>query len=451
MEHFASYPAEELIRDAGFDCACGKHHVANRLKYIKIGSGVIGTLPEILRAMGKTHPYVITDANEYKAAGETVEGLLKAADIPYSLHIVPGEKGLRVAPNERALGSVAMHFDKAADILVAVGSGVINDITKCAAAMSKLPYVIVATAPSMDGYASDTSAMEVNNVKSTLKEVLPTAIIADTDILKEAPMRTLWAGLGDMIGKYSALCEWRIAALVNGEPYCEEVAELVNVSLRKILAGAKGVKTRNPESIEAITEGLILSGLAMAFVGISRPAAGLDHYFSHCWEMIAIADGKESDLHGIQVGIGTLYTLKLYEKLKTLHPTMERVEAEIAKFDDRAWENKIRTVFKDTADDIIQMEKAAGKNEKEGRRQRAARIISHWDEILRIVEETAPSYNDIRKIMEEVGMPLTAEDIGLTHNDAVVAFDCSRDVRTKYLLSSLIWDIGYTEECKAFL
>ena len=279
---------------------------------------------------------------------------------------------------------------------------------------------------------------------------IPAALVCDVDILSQAPMHMLHAGLGDMMGKFSALCEWQIAKLVLNESYCPETAALVQVSLDKIVGGSKGVKTRNPQSIHDITEGLILSGIAMAFAGTSRPASGLEHYFSHCWEMMAIAKGEECDLHGIQVGVGTLLTLKIYEKLKTLKPDMERVHRAIEAFDRGAWEANIRRVFADTAEDIIAMEDRAHKNDAEGRLARAERIIANWDEILRIADE-APSSAEIEAIMKDAGMPTTPEEIGVDKQAVLDAFVCSRDVRDKYLLSSMLWDIGYMEEIREWL
>ena len=110
------------------------------------------------------------------------------------------------------------------DLFLAVGSGVINDVCKVVSFACGKPQMVVATAPSMDGYASSSSSMHVNEVKTTVYNHCPTAIVADTDIVSQAPMRMLWAGLGDMIAKYVSICEWRMANLIIDEYYCEEIA-----------------------------------------------------------------------------------------------------------------------------------------------------------------------------------------------------------------------------------
>ena len=166
--------------------------------------------------------------------------------------------------------------------------------------------------------------------------------------------------------------------------------------------------------------------------------------------MMAIARGEECDLHGIQVGVGTILTLKIYEHLKEIHPTMERVYAHADSFDTAAWEANIRRVFSDTADNIIAMEQRLHKNERNGRIARAERIIANWDEILKIAEEM-PKASEIEAIMKNVGMPTSPSDIGISNRDVIDAFICSRDVREKYLVSGLIWDIGYMEEFATWL
>ena len=450
MEKFSTLPASLLIRKEGFECSCGNKHTASALKVIKMGDGVVTELPEVLKTVGIKKPFIVTDKNEYAAAGERVIEILKRADVLYSIHIIPSEEGKRVIPSELATGSIALNFDHGCDGILCVGSGVMNDLCKVISRLTGKPSVVVATAPSMDGYASDVACVEINNVKLTLKQVIPSALICDTAIMSQAPMHMLHAGLGDMLGKFSALCEWKIASIVKGESYCAETEELVRASLGKIVEGSAGIPHRDTESVRTVAEGLILSGIAMAYVGHSRPASGLDHYFSHCWEMIALSKGEECDLHGIQVGIGTLLALKIYERIKTLKPDMDRAIAAADSFDSEAWEANLRRVFGDTAEDIIKMELKAQKNERQARLQRAKRIIDNWDEILRIAD-SAPSYSEIKTIMDSVGMPTSPDEIFVERQAVIDAFICSRDVRDKYLLSSMLWDIGYMEDVAGWL
>lgn len=451
MTHFSTLPPEDLIIPEGYACDCGRTHSA-AIKYLDIAPGAVKNVCRMLKAVGCRHPMVICGPNGYEAAGKRVEAFLRDGGIEFSTLVIPEPHGDKISPAEEASGSILLNFDRHCDGILAVGSGVINDLCKCAAVMSGRPCMVVGTAPSMDGYASDNASMEVNHVKLSLMETCPSGIICDAEIMAKAPMKLLQAGLGDMLAKYTALCEWKITNIVNGEYYCPEVAELMNCTLRNIVAGASGIKNRSVDSVNEIARGLVVSGLAIAYAGCSRPASGLDHYFSHAWEMIALAEGRPYELHGIQVGIGTLLALRVYQYILSMpRPTMERVEAAADSFDEAAWEANIRRVFKNTADDILAMELKAQKNERSGRMKRAKAIIDNWDQICDIIRSDLPSYESVHSLMADAGMPLKPQDIGLSAETAIDAFICSRDIRNKYLISSLLWDVGYLNDCAAWL
>ena len=450
MPNFANMSLNELIRPEGHPCACGKVHVC-ALKYLNIGRGILSEVPKMLSAMGVQRPFVVCDDNTWRVAGARVVEILTAAGIDHRLCVIPCVHGNRIAPAEWEVGSVIMHFDPACDVFLAVGSGVINDICKVAAKATGRPSAVVGTAPSMDGYASNNAAMEMNDVKVSLYTRVPEGILLDTDILAQAPMRMLWAGLGDMVAKYIAICEWRIANLVIDEYYCEDVAGLMRAALEKIMAASDKITARDPDAIGSIAEGLVLAGIGMAFAEISRPASGLEHYFSHMWEMMALERGLPYDLHGIQVGVGTVLTLQIYQKLAEVTPDRARAEAHMRAFDRAEWEAQVRRVFGRTADQIIAIEDRVHKNDPVAHARRLDNIIAHWDEIRAIIREELPDSRKLCAAMAATGMPMTPADIGVPEQDVIDAYLGSRDIRDKYLCCSLIWDLGLTEDFVKFL
>ena len=340
-----------------------------------------------------------------------------------------------------------MAFDPSCDGVMAIGSGVINDCCKVLAHAIGCPQMVVGTAPSMDGYASNSSSMIQNRVKVTLYNACPRAIIADTEIMKDAPARMLWAGLGDMLAKYIALCEWRISHMVTGEYYCESVAALMRSSLAKIVAAAPRLMERDPDVIGAVAEGLILSGIAMAFAQVSRPASGLEHYFSHIWEMLALDRGLPSDLHGIQVGVGTYLTFKIYDRLRSMTPDRESAEKAMEAFDPAAWEERVRRIFGKAAQKLIDTEKSVWhKNEPSEHKKRMDILLANWDTVMKIADEELPPTDEIIALMEKQGMPIRPADIDESEQDTYDAFVASRDIRDKYLTSSMLWDIGLLED-----
>lgn len=264
-------------------------------------------------------------------------------------------------------------------------------------------------------------------------------------------MRMLWAGLGDMVAKYVAICEWRIAHLVIGEYYCESVAQVMRTALGKIVEAADRITQRDPDAIESIAEGLVLAGIGMAYAQVSRPASGLEHYFSHMWEMMALERGKPYDLHGIQVGLGTVLSMKLYKKLRQVKPDRAKAEAHMRAFDSAEWEAQVKRIFGKTAGEIFEIEKNTRKNDPVAHARRLDRIIDNWDEILRIIDEELPDYDTLYRLMASTGMPMRPSEIGVPMEDVIDAFVGARDIRDKYLSCSLIWDLGLTEEFADYL
>ncbi|MBQ2667858.1 MAG: sn-glycerol-1-phosphate dehydrogenase [Clostridia bacterium] len=296
-----------------YPCSCGRTHGVD-IQKILIESGCIVKLPEVIRELGGKHVFILADNNTYAVCGEQVEALLSENGITHHSRVFVSETPL--VPNEYAVGSALAAMEMEDDMILAIGSGTLNDTARLLSARTRLPYVIVATAPSMDGFASTVSPLILDGMKITIPAVYPVAIVADTAIMKDAPMPMLTAGFGDIIGKYTALADWRLARDINGEYYCNEVVELVEKAVEKCAANAAGLCVRDEEAVKAVTEALILSGIAIGLVGVSRPASGAEHHFSHYWEVIALQNGEEHPLHGNSVGVAAVISASLYELAK---------------------------------------------------------------------------------------------------------------------------------------
>ena len=443
MSRYGEMDLQTLIKPMREPCACGREHLAG-LMFVNIGRDAVRSLPEALQVIGCRKPFIVCDENTRAVALPKVRTALLEANLESVTFTFPAG---HVEPDEHAVGALCMAFDPTCDGVLAVGSGVINDCCKVLAHALGKPQAVVATAPSMDGYASNSSSMIRGGVKVSLYNACPGAILADTEILRLAPERMLQAGLGDMLAKYIALCEWRISHLVTGEYYCAEVAGLMRASLRKIVEAAPRLPARDSEAVEAVTEGLILSGIAMAFAEVSRPASGLEHYFSHLWEMAALTGGKTPELHGVQVGVGTLLTLRLYDRLKTRTPDWDKAAAAMRAFDPSAWQADMRRVFGAAAPSLIAEEQNRWRqNDATAQAKRLERMIRHWAEISRIMAEELPETAQVQALMEAAGAPTRPEQIGETPVTVRDALIHSRDIRDKYLTSSLLWDLGLLEE-----
>ncbi len=423
-------------------CECGRKHI-NPVGEVITESGAVCKLPEVITRYGGKSVFILADKNTYKAAGETVCAVLSASRIPYSSYIFQTDT---LEPDEAAVGAAVMHFDAACDIICAVGSGVINDIGKILSKMAGKPYIVVATAPSMDGYASETSSMAVDGLKVSLPTRCADVIIGDLDILSKAPLHLLRAGLGDMLAKYISIGEWRIAHRITGEYYCEKVATLIREAVSRCVKNAEGLLERDPDAVRAVFEGLILGGVCMAYAGVSRPASGAEHYFSHVWDMRGLSKGTPVALHGTQCALGTLLAARFYDVVRTVSPDREKALAFVSAFDYKKHAEKLRAFLGKGAEAMILLEEKEQKYSKTAHEKRLEIILKAWDEIMEIINEEIPHADEIERILETIGAPKSLEEIGLSADIIPDTFSASRDIRDKYVLSRLAWDLGITDE-----
>ncbi len=445
MKRLSEMSLEELIDPQGISCSCGKQH-KTEIKHIKIGNNALEVLPEVLQELAIENPLFIYDQNTYQAAWKYLEPIIKAEKINYAEFIYQAE---RLEPDEKSLGSLVMIFDRDYDGIVVVGSGVLNDLGKVFAHAVGVPQIVIATAASMDGYGSNNASMIQNGLKVSLYNACPLAIIADTRILKAEPEQMLQAGLGDMLAKYVSLSEWKISNLIAGEYYCENIADLVRSSLKKIINSADGLLHRDEQAIENVFEGLLLTGLAMSFAGISRPASGLEHYFSHVWEMMSLERGETAELHGIQVAVGTLLSVQIWDQLLKYQPDQQKALQFINSFDSSEWEKMVCRIYGEkTAKQIIKTANSESRNSKSDHAVRLSKILDLWPQIIQIVEYEMPTYTELQAYMEKFNLPLTPQEIGYTEQDKQDALIGSREVRNKYVTSSLLWDLGLLYEIK---
>lgn len=197
------------------NCGCGKEHSCP-IDYVKIGNGAVNELPKLCKEY--RHILLVSDENTYRVCGENVSKLLSDK---ICANIILKPNGDVVIPNEEKIAEIEAKLTPQTDLIIGVGSGVINDLCKHISFKNNLPYFIAATAPSMDGYASVGSALILEGMKVTLNARPPKAIIGDTSVLKNAPIEMLKAGYGDIIGKFSCLNDWKLSAIVNNEYFCQ--------------------------------------------------------------------------------------------------------------------------------------------------------------------------------------------------------------------------------------
>lgn len=425
-------------------CSCGHDHI-NPVGRIITGNGAVNSIPEILNELGIKKAFVVSDVNTYKAAGEKVCGILKQYGFEFINFTF---KNGKPSPDEHHLGSVAMRFKPDCDVIIGVGSGVINDICKIVATVSSKKYIIVCTAPSMDGYASSLSSMETDGLKVSVPSKCADIIIGDTDILKNAPLEMLKSGIGDMLAKYISICEWRISHVITGEYYCESVADEVRQALKKCVDNAKGLLERRDGPVEAVFDGLVLAGVAMTYAGLSRPASGVEHYFSHIWDMRGLEFGTPTGLHGNQCAIATDKAIELYNRIRNIKPDREKAKIAVSKFDFNEYAEELRKFIGTGAESMIALEAKEHKYDMDLHAERLEIIIDNWQKICDIIDAELPDREEFDALMSMIDFPTGFLCSQNTKSFMSKCFVTTKDIRDKYVLSRLAWDLGVeTELC----
>ena len=422
------------------DCACGRTH-SSRVETIEIKQNVIEReMLGFLKAKGYQKLTVVCDRNTYRVAAKEVCNVLDKEGITYKLHQF---QEASVLPNEHFIGNLSMGMDLDSDLILAVGSGTINDICRYVSAVAKMPYCIVGTAPSMDGYISGGSALIYNNLKLTFETHTPEAVFLDPQILSEAPKDMIASGVGDLLGKISCLTDWQLSKIVNGEWHCDFISGIVDTAIKKVVDNSGKIAAGEPDAVADLVEALLLSGVCMDFAGNSRPASGCEHHMSHFLEMRYLLEGREAVFHGTKVGIGTVIALKAYGYVATLTPDFEKLSPLPRKsFAD--WEKDVRVAFLGASDEIIDLEKRGEKNGTERLQARLASTKKNWEAIQALAKRTAKS-ELVDGILKQLDAPTRPHEIGVEKQMAKEAILYAKEIRDRYTVLQLLWDLGELE------
>ena len=373
-------------------CDCGREHTLT-IREIILESGAIYKLKNVLEKVELDgNACIICDRNTDVAAASAVSQVLNSEEkvVLDSPQIHADEKSTQFVLDQMGRP----------DYLIAVGAGTIHDITRYCAHERGIPFISIPTAPSVDGFVSPVCAMTFRGAKVTTPGIAPIAVIADTDIFADAPKQLIASGVGDILGKYTALSDWRIAHLVTGEYLCEKVYGVMEQALSEAVSAIDDVARGKHSACEKLMYALLLSGVAMQMIGNSRPASGAEHHMSHLWETAVISPPIDA-LHGEKVGVATALVSQVYHEIgagKSIVPVEYHPLSD----------EEIDRVFKNTAEDI---------RRENGRDMLldvdVDAIAQHYDEIKKIIAKI-PQPQEIREMLGKVGAPQTLSDLGLS-------------------------------------
>lgn len=300
----------------GHDCPCGRRHIAG-IRHYAYAENVIDTLPDTLLQVtdvSLSRCTVVADVRTWDVCGKRVYDTLGRSGIIEYIILDDTNHGGPVCDRHTVEQLRDKIAEASAQIVIGVGSGVVNDLCKWASFELGLPYLIVATAASMNGYAAANVAPMVDGVKVLVRAAAPVAVLAQPQVIENAPFEMTAAGFGDTIAKFQSNCDWIMNHFLFDEYYCEFCASLID-GIEQKLQNPEDIRARKPDAIATLFEALFCSGLAMTLVGTSAPASGGEHLLSHTLDMASFVQGREYDLHGRQVGLGVILSSLLYEHI----------------------------------------------------------------------------------------------------------------------------------------
>jgi len=266
-------------------------------RLLNVGAGCLSALEPLLREAAFDLHAVCVGAGEgpsVQFADAAVEGLRGAGIEPLEVHGLSGRL-------DQAAELAARVIEDGVTLLVAVGGGRVIDTVKLAAARTGTDLVSVPTAISHDGISSPVASLvPKDGPRQSYAAAMPGGIIVDIDVIGSAPPRTLRAGVGDLVSNLTALMDWRRADALGHDRYDAFSAMIAEHAARPVL-DIEELSTA--ASHELVAKGLLMSGLAMAAAGTSRPCSGAEHLISHGLDERL---GDRAAMHGEQVALGTL-------------------------------------------------------------------------------------------------------------------------------------------------
>ena len=417
-------------------------------KDLIIGAGVVARTAEMFaKLFPGQKAIIVADLNTWEVAGKAVFASLEEAGIPQEKPFIFTDEELYA--EWQHVEKLEAHLKNLDVIAIAVGSGVMNDLTKYVSHLLGRKYMCVGTAASMDGYTAYGSSITKDGNKQTFDCPAPYGFVMDPVIAAAAPKELAASGYADLIAKIPAGADWMLADTMGSEAIDAFAWDLVQNGLRESLADPAAVFAGDVEKTEALSEGLLMSGFAMQAIQSSRPASGTEHQFSHCWDMEDLCFEGKHVSHGFKVGIGTLASTASLEFL--LEKDIENLDVEKCVEAWKSWEEQeveIREVFEGKPGHIARGLKETKDKyvDKEGLRKQLEALKAAWPTLKEQIREQIIPFAELRENLRLVGAPYEPEHIGVSRERFRKTFSYIPYMRSRFANIDVVYRCGYMAE-----
>jgi len=416
--------------------------LARDTKYIAVEEGVRHTTANIFREnFGGANAIIVADENTYAAAGKDVEASFVRDSHAALKRFIFGSHVYADDGCVQELAEVLRGFD---GIPVAVGSGTVNDLTKVASHINNRPYMVVGTAASMDGYSAFGASITTAGSKDTVDCPGPKAVLADLEVIANAPkVMNAW-GYGDLLAKVVAGADWMLADAAGAEAIIPAAWELVQDPLRSWVGSPDAIAANEVDALRHLVYGLLMSGLAMQATLSSRPASGAEHQFSHLWDMQHHTYKGVAPSHGFKVGIGVLASLALQEYMLSMDLKRFDIEAAV-----NAWpsleelESRIRRLFDTEALQRRAIGETRGKYvSKDVLRLQLKRVQEDWTALQTKVRGQLFPFSELRDMLRRAGCPYDPSQIGISRARLRLSYEQCCFLRRRFTVLDLLQRLG---------
>jgi glycerol-1-phosphate dehydrogenase [NAD(P)+] len=413
-----------------FACACGRTHEITPKAVVFTDDAIERMASACAEITSGRECVVIDDVRTREVAGDEVARAM--ADGGWGVRRLlledPGPGRDPVCDDlthDRLLPQV-----EGADLVLPVGSGVINDLGKWLAHDIGASYVTFATAASMNGYTSANVAPKIAGVKSLVRAQPPVLAFSRPRVIAEAPYEMTVSGLGDVLAKSVSSADWYLNHALFGDYYCARSVGLVAELEPLYLEHPQRIRAREEGALAAMFDALMLTGVAMTMVGTSAPASGGEHLISHSLDMLSAIDGRPHDFHGRQVGVGTILCAELYRRVLAIEsPQLGEAPAAITS-----------ELWGELADEV-----ARNYASKRDRLQQVATILGEGDRWDRLREQLAAMVRTpetLHGCLAAAGGAVEAEDIGCDAERLTTAFVHGHEIRARFTILDLAYVLG---------
>ena len=427
------------------ECSCGRpHEIKTRVVLVK--SGAVAEIPSVLARLRLTGKVVVTfDTQVRPIAQAKVLPVLAAAGVPFdTVCLEPFSVDAEIQADLVTAGELMRRLPEDVGLLMAVGSGTMNDLAKYAAAVRGLPYVSVASAGSMNGYTSSITALADGLFKTTQETNPAVAVIADVDILKDAPLRMTRAGLGDLVSKWVCNADWKLSNLVRKTYFCDVPFGLIRQQEKYYMTHAAELGRSDASAVQALAEAIMISGFSMSIVGVSSPSSGAEHLIGHSWEMrnhLGLLPGAPR-LHGAQVGVATCMMVRLYEMVAELDP--RSIEAREAAARYPTWdeiERRVKAYYGPIAPKVLE-ESRQKYPERHELELELEWVLGNWSRLWKQLKRYRKSSTELVDVLTAACAPCRPADLDIGRDETLQAILHARYMRTRYTILDFAEALG---------